>query len=119
MSLPLFIITYTMQGNGPVHCCWDPLGKEIQKFWVRQLAGTALASRSVWYQLKVSETPLSSFIGKKVRFLGLILVILLSKMKDRAGYSWDFILIWQLPIAIYEGFLKVVCLLLLAEAMAI
>ena len=50
---------------------------------------------------------MSSFIGKTVQFLGLNLVILLSKIGKRAHASPKFILIWELPISIYEGFMKV------------
>ena len=57
----------------------------------------------------MTGTTLSSFIGKKVRFLGLKLVILLSKMGKRALDSLKFILIWELPIAICEDIIKVIC----------
>ena len=57
----------------------------------------------------MTGTTLSSFIGEKVRFLGLKSVILLSKMGERALDSLKFILIWELPIAINEDIIKVVC----------
>ena len=63
----------------------------------------------------MSGTTLLSFIVKKVRFLGLNLVILLSKMERRALERLKFILILELLIGIYEGFITVICSLLLAE----
>ena len=36
-------------------------------------------------------------------------------MGERALDSLKFILIWEIPIGIYEGFMKVICSLLLAE----
>ena len=36
-------------------------------------------------------------------------------MGERALERLKFILIWELPIGIYEGFMKVICSLLLAE----
>ena len=45
-------------------------------------------------------------MSKNVRFLGLNSVILLSKMGERALDSLMFKLIWELPIGIYEGFMK-------------
>ena len=41
-----------------------------------------------------------------MRFLGLNSVILLSKMGERALDSLMLKLIWELPIGIYEGFMK-------------
>ena len=63
----------------------------------------------------MSGTTLSSLIVKKVRFLGLNLVNLLSKMERRALERLKFILILELLIGIFEGFMKVICSLLLAE----
>ena len=63
----------------------------------------------------MSGTTLSSFIVKKVRFLGLNLAILLSKMEGRALERLKFILILELLIGIYEGFMKVRKSLILAE----
>ena len=36
-------------------------------------------------------------------------------MGERALERLKFMLIWELPIGIYEGFMKVICSLLLAE----
>ena len=91
-----------------MHSGADPLGNEISKFCLPLCAASALAQGSICHYCQVAGTTLSSFIGKKVRFLGLKLVILLSKMGKRAGDSRNFLLIWQLPIGIYEGFMKVI-----------
>ena len=63
----------------------------------------------------MSGTTLSSFIVKKVIFLGLNLAILLSKMEGRALERLKFILILELLIGIYEGFMNVRKSLILAE----
>merc|ERR1712001_68325 len=58
---------------------------------------------------KVSGTAQKNFTAKNVIFLGLKSVILLSKMAERALDSLKYILIWELPIAIYEDIIKVDC----------
>ena len=63
----------------------------------------------------MSGTAQKVLTGKNVIFLGLKSVILLSKMGERALERLKFISIWELPIGIYEGFMKVICSLLLAE----
>ena len=57
----------------------------------------------------MSGTAQKFFTAKNVIFLGLKSVILLSKMGKRALDSLKFILIWELPIAIYEDIIKVIC----------
>ena len=57
----------------------------------------------------MSGTAQKVFTAKNVIFLGLKSVILLSKMGERALDSLKFILIWELPIAIYEDIIKVDC----------
>merc|ERR1711997_623813 len=61
-----------------------------------------VALQSVW------DCP-KNFYAKNVIFLGLKSVILLSKMAERALDSLKYILIWELPIAIYEDIIKVDC----------
>ena len=63
----------------------------------------------------MARTTQKVFTGKKVRFFGLKSVILLSKMGERALDSLKFILIWELLIGIYEGFMKSFHSLLLPE----
>ena len=57
----------------------------------------------------MSGTAQKIFTAKNVIFLGLKSVILLSKMEKRALGSLKFIVIWELPIAIYEDIIKVDC----------
>merc|ERR1712001_554508 len=64
---------------------------------------------------KVSGTAQKVFTAKNVIFLGLKSVILLSKMAERALDSLKYILIWELPIAIYEDIIKVDCSPMLPE----
>ena len=63
----------------------------------------------------MSGTTLSSFIVKKVRFLGLNVAILLSRIKRRALERPKFILIWKLLIGINKGFMNARKSLTLAE----
>ena len=59
------------------------------------------------HKWKVAGTYQKFSTAKKRRFLGLKSVILLSKMRRWAHDSPKFILIWELPMVIYEGFMKV------------
>ena len=56
-----------------------------------------------------------NFTEKKRRFFGLKMWILLSKMGDRLHDTTHYSLIWELPIGIYEGFMKVCRLPIPAE----
>ena len=56
---------------------------------------------------KVAWSHQKIFTEKKQRFFGLKMWILLSKMGDRLHDTSHYSLIWELPIGIYEGFMKV------------
>ena len=87
-----------------LHIYSDLLKMYIQNFRVTLFRGSAVLKGPLWYHCKVAGTTLSSFIGKTVQFLGLNLLILLTKIGKRAREGTPYSLISQVSLGIFEAF---------------
>ena len=87
-----------------MHSYSDALKNEVQKIRVTRPPASALVEGPLWYHYKVSKTTQKVFTVKRLRFYGLKMQHLLSKLGGRAREGTPYSLISQVSLGIYEAF---------------